>query len=238
MDFTLRHSEEELMDDSQISLDDLRATYFDINRANAFLGGNKVVLIALKSLVLQNIQDSLSVIDVGCGDGAMLRVMADFFRKENMKVEFLGIDINEKAIQLAREASKSYPEIKYNAIDVLKTNGIKADVVITTLTMHHIAETDIYAFLKALMKMSRMGIVISDLHRSRIAYYLFKLFSVIFIKTKIAKNDGLVSIRSGFTKQELKNYSKSFPTKQHAIKWKWAFRLNWVIRFNEKEINE
>ncbi|MRH99547.1 methyltransferase domain-containing protein [Kriegella sp. EG-1] len=233
MDFSFRYSEEELMDDPQIPIDVLRATYLDINRANHYLGGDNCILKSVMLLVEENPKKKYSLIDIGCGDGAMLRKIADNFRNRNIEIELLGVDINEKAILLAQESSSKYPEISFKRMDVFKANKLKSDIVIATLTMHHIAEKDISNFLHSLKNISQTGIVINDLHRSRMAYYLFKFFSVIFIKTKIAKNDGLVSIRSGFTKREFENYSRLFPKSQHAINWKWAYRLNWIIRFND-----
>ena len=44
------------------------------------------------------------------------------------------------------------------------------------------------------VELAKIGIVINDLQRSGLAYYLFKLFSLIFIKTDVAKIDGLISI--------------------------------------------
>ncbi|WP_238934787.1 methyltransferase domain-containing protein [Aurantibacter crassamenti] len=230
MDFSKRHREIELMDDIHISIDDLQATYHDINSANRLLGGDSDVLQALKKMILENPKQQYSIIDVGCGDGAMLRSIAVMFRKLDISVELLGVDLNAKAIDLAREASIAFPEIEFKVQDALKMDGVKADFVISTLTMHHIDEANISHFLKGLTKIASIGIVISDLQRSRFAYYLFQLFSVIFIKTEIAKNDGLVSIRSGFLKKELRTYSMVLPAYQHSIEWKWAFRYLWVMR--------
>ena len=74
-----------------------------------------------------------------------------------------------------------------------------------------------------------MGVVINDLQRSKLAYYLFKGFSAIFIRTAMARRDGLISIGSGFTREELQDFAKDLPMVQHRIRWKWAFRYVWVM---------
>ncbi len=235
MDFSIRHRENELMDDSGLSADALRNTYADIDRANRLLGGDRGVLEAIEDLVSENPKEQYSIIDIGCGNGAILRKVCQFFRKKGLKVKLLGIDLNDKAIVLAKEASKDFTEISYQVVDVLQREFIdlKQDLVISTLTMHHIPEDKIPAFLIKLTNMACFGIIINDLQRSRSAYYLYRLFSAIFIKTKIAKNDGLVSIRSGFTKKELFQYSRGFSRFNHSIRSKWAFRYVWVMRVKQ-----
>jgi len=232
MDFSKRHRENELMDNPGVSSANLKRIYEDIDQANRLLGGDKGTLDAIDDLILDNPQKSYTVIDIGCGNGAILRKVCRFFRKRNLEVQLTGIDLNDSAIAIAKESSMDYPEIEYVTTDVLQkaASNFKADIVISTLTMHHIPEENIPLFLRQLTKMACMGVIINDLKRSRSAYYLFKLFSVIFIKTMIAKNDGLVSIRSGFTKKELLQYSKLLPDMDYEIRSKWAFRYVWVMQ--------
>lgn len=232
MDFSTRHREDELMDDMQLSAQDLKLIYDDINRANSFLGGTDGLISAVANLISKNPKNTHSLIDVGCGDGEMLRSLCLYFRSKNLEVSLMGIDLNEKAIAMAEASSKDFPEISYSVMDVLSqdTASLKADFIVSTLTMHHIEEGAIPVFLKRLGEMARISIVINDLQRSRLAYYLFKFFSAIFIKTKEAKNDGLVSIRSGFTKKELLQYSLGLPKYDHSILSKWAFRYVWIMQ--------
>jgi hypothetical protein len=96
--------------------------------------------------------------------------------------------------------------------------------------MHHFKDEDILKFMRQFIKLSSIGIVINDLQRSRLAYYLFQIFSLIFIKTKVAKIDGLISISKGFRKQDLEAFANTLKGVSHAIKWKWAFRYVWVLR--------
>ena len=84
--------------------------------------------------------------------------------------------------------------------------------------------------MKQFVKLAQVGVIINDLHRSKIAYLLFRLFSRIFIKSHVAKNDGLVSIASGFKKEELKIFAQQLKLAHSEITWKWAFRYLWLIK--------
>lgn len=74
-----------------------------------------------------------------------------------------------------------------------------------------------------------MGIVINDLHRSKLAYRLFELICFVFNLNNMGRKDGLVSILRGFKKRELEAFSEKINLKNDTINWKWAFRYQWII---------
>jgi hypothetical protein len=86
--------------------------------------------------------------------------------------------------------------------------------------------------------MTPKTIIINDLQRNKLAYYLFHVFSLIFIKTKIAKQDGLISIRSGFVKSDLQRFGRALPGFIHRIQWRWAFRYIWVMQAKAVHFHE
>ena len=232
VDLTERGVMPELMDDFREDLTSLRKVFDDINRVNTILGGSAITVRAVAELIAAHPQDKYTMVDMGCGDGYMLRKLAQYCRKHTIKVSLIGIDLNTEVIQLAEEASIAYPEIEYKNKDILAltTSDLNCDIVINTLCMHHFTDENLPLFLNKFVQLASIGIVINDLHRSGWAYYLFKLFSLIFIKTKTAKVDGLISIRKGFIKSDLIQYAKQLPSVQHEIKWKWAFRYVWVMK--------
>lgn len=236
-DLTQRSTSPELMDDFQEGVDRLRVVFADINRVNRVLGGNRITIRAVEQLIEDHPQESYTIVDMGCGDGTMLREVAKHCERKGVQARLIGIDLNEEALQLALEASKEYPQIVYRHEDILKleTEHFPCDILINTLCMHHFTDAQLTVFLKKFIALGKIGIVINDLHRSRWAYYLFKLFSSIFIKTKVAKIDGLISISKGFVKSDLLSYAKSLPLVKHHIAWKWAFRYVWVMQPNRIE---
>ncbi len=231
-DLSKRSTEPELMDDFQGSIDLLKAVFEDINKVNRILGGNQITVNAVARLIRENPKEKYVIVDMGCGDGSMLREVAQYCRKKGIKTELIGIDLNREALSIAIENSTEYSEISFQYADILtfSTETLNCDIVINTLTMHHFTDTQLVIFLNKFIELGRIGVVINDLQRSRIAYYLFKLFSVIFIKTKVAKIDGLISINKGFVKSDLLSYAKGLPSVSHQIKWKWAFRYVWVMK--------
>ncbi|MGA8854263.1 MAG: methyltransferase, partial [Christiangramia sp.] len=73
---------------------------------------------------------------------------------------------------------------------------------------------------------------INDLQRSKAAYVLFKAFCAVFVHNEIARKDGLISILRGFKKNDINKLSEEIKAAKHEIKWKWAFRYQWIIKTN------
>lgn len=234
-DLTFRSNEPELMDTYNVNSAALETVLADINRVNKILGGSKISKKAVAYLFKKSPKPQYTLVDVGCGDGSMLREIAGMSKKMNISVKLIGIDINPKSIALAQQKSWQYPEIRFMEQDILKCpkSVLHCDVLLCTLTMHHFSEDEIPVFLEKFAQLASIGVVINDLHRSILSYALFKLFSAIFIYTPIAKHDGLISIKKGFKRKELLRYAKDLQNVQHTIQWRWAFRFLWVMHTKE-----
>ena len=232
MRFNKRIFQLEIMDEEDLSMPALKLAYQDINRSNRLLGGYRATAESLLRLCSEKAAPQISLIDVGCGEGAMLRFLADQLRKKGYNFKFYGLDLSDKAIELAKIKSQGYPELEFFKGDILdpQLELPECNYVISTLTMHHFRDNEIEAFIRHCVNYASTALIINDLQRSKLAYYLFKCFSAIFIRSSIAKNDGLLSIRKGFIKKELESIARNFDDFTHLIEWKWAFRYVWVLR--------
>lgn len=239
MNFRIRSEKQEIMDDPNLDLLTLKDVFIDINKVNTILNGYAVTLKAIEKMLDTHPQNSYTLMDLGCGDGDMLKQIAHYFKARTASLNLIGIDLNENAIKIATENCKAFPNISFLRQDVLTwdTDAPSCDILLCTLTMHHFSEEEISIFLKKIIQLPRIGIIINDLQRSKLSYFLFKVFSTVFIRTDIAKYDGLLSIKRAFTKLELIAYSKEFPHITHQIKWKWAFRYLWVMQLKKEQIS-
>jgi 2-polyprenyl-3-methyl-5-hydroxy-6-metoxy-1,4-benzoquinol methylase len=227
-----RSTEEEIMDDLSMEGEMLRKTLDQIAAINKRLGGNQATLSGLQALLKTMSKDAvISIVDIGCGSGDMLRAVADFGRKNHFHFKLTGIDANEYTINYARRLSAAYPEISYLKMDVMSVAFSEPafDIALATLFFHHFKNEEIERFLNSLMKQPVKAIIINDLHRCKMAYYLFKMISI-FIKNPMVRNDGAVSVLRGFNKAELIELSKKIVNTVNTISWKWAFRYQWIIK--------
>lgn len=227
-----RSDADEIMDDFQLEGIELQEALDKIAKINQLLGGNKLTLHGV-SLLLKKVDknDAITIVDVGCGNGDMLRYIADYGLKNNLNFKLIGIDANAFTVKHAQSLSNKYQNIEYlteNIFDKPFTE-LKYDIVLSTLTLHHFKEEDILYLMSVFYKNASIGIVINDLHRSKLAYRLFEMVCAIFKLNKMSRQDGLTSILRGFKKSDLVQYSNKLNLKKYALSWKWAFRYEWII---------
>ncbi len=226
-----RSKEKELMDDLQLDGALLYDTLDKIAGINKLLGGNKVVLSGIDFLLKDsNSKAPITIVDLGCGNGAMLRTLAMYARKKKLKFQLIGIDANVHTLEYAESLSQDFDEIQYKNIDVFSKefDTISYDIVVATLFMHHFDEREILSLVQQSSAKTTIGVVINDLHRHWLSYYLFKVFSL-FFGNKMTRHDGAISILRGFKKEELVKLAKHINYTSF-IKWKWAFRYQWIIQ--------
>lgn len=227
---TYRTKAVEIMDDFSIDGVMLQDTLDKLATINKLLGGNGVTLNGLKILLKNKPKNRrITIIDLGCGGGDILRTIAKYGKKEGYDFELIGVDANKNATEYARKLSVNYENIRFIHADVFseEIKAIHYDIVMTTLFLHHFNETQLLQLLKHLLKRATIGVVINDLQRNPLAYYLFKLITIP-VKNKMVIEDGLTSVLRGFKRKELENLSHQLNS-SYQLKWKWAFRYQWVL---------
>lgn len=219
------------MDDFSMKGELLRDTLDKLGKINKWLGGNHVTLNGLRQLLKNQPKDRvLTIVDLGCGHGDILRLIADFGRKHNYSFELIGIDANQDAIEYADELSVAYEELSFRSVDVFSEEfrAMEYDIVLSTLFLHHLNEDEIQALLNTVTTKAKLGVVINDLHRSSMAYGLFKLLGLV-ISNHMIVQDGLTSILRAFKRKEIEQISSQLNLNSK-ISWKWAFRYQWLIK--------
>ena len=228
---TYRSNATELMDDFSMKGELLRDTLDKLGSINKWLGGNRITINGIKQLLANKPKEKpFTIIDLGCGHGDILRLVADFGRKKGYNFKLIGVDANQDAVDYAKELSINYPEISFRNEDIFseKFQDLNFDIALTTLFLHHFKEDEIVGLLSKLTNKATIGMVVNDLQRSEIAYGLFKLLGIV-ISNDMIKQDGLTSILRAFKRKELEQISNKLNLKSQ-IRWQWAFRYQWLIR--------
>lgn len=232
IDTRQRSRASEIMDDFDMSGPTLRDSLDQIARINRWLGGNQVTLSGVKQLCRDTPStQTLHIVDLGCGNGDLLRIVARWGRRTGRTVQLTGIDANADTIAYAEACSSDYPEISYRTeyVPSLWLRETAYDVVLCTLFLHHFSSEDLLDLLGIVCKHSRIGVVVNDLHRHRLAYILFWLLTFP-ISNRMVREDGLVSILRGFKRQELQQWTQQLQPVKSSIRWRWAFRYQWLLQ--------
>lgn len=233
-DFSCRSVEEEMMDDFSLGSEVIDPIMDELEVVNKLLGGYTVFFNAFRRM---GIKDGMSISDWGCGGGDSLRIIAKWARKQNIKIQLIGVDATESAIEYAREKSRDFPEISYILADVMTEELIsnQFNIVISSLFTHHFTDEN---WIRLIQKMSDCAadyVVINDLHRHWFAYYSIGVLTSVFSKSEMVKNDSKLSVLRSFNRIELENLLKTGGFNISSIKWMWAFRWQICIKTEGKE---
>lgn len=233
VDTRFRSEAPEMMDDFSMEGEILRDALDKIAGINRLLGGNRVTIDGVNQLIKSQAKEkTIKIIDIGCGNGDMLRALAKYAQAKNIKMALLGIDANPFTISYAEKLSAPFDNICYQCSDIFDEQSAvsECDIAVCTLTLHHFKDDEIVKLLGKFKKVTRLGIVVNDLERSALAYRLFTALCWAFRLNHMSRVDGLTSILRGFKRADLLKYSKQLQLKNYSIKWKWAFRYQWIIK--------
>lgn len=224
--FTHRSQQIEIMDNLECSGEVVDQTLRELEFINRWLGGNAVTLEGIKQLTKGQKKKAWSIADLGCGGGDMLKLLADWGRRNNLTLKLTGIDANPHIIDFARSNCKAYPEISFEALDIfsMEFQQRNYDIIMGTLFYHHFAHDVLVDFFSKLKHQSRRGLVINDIHRHWLAFHSIRLLTKFFSKSAMVKFDAPLSVLRAFTKQELADILFKAGIQKFRMKWKWAFR--------------
>jgi 2-polyprenyl-3-methyl-5-hydroxy-6-metoxy-1,4-benzoquinol methylase len=223
IDYKSRSLKKELLDQDDISFEDIALTMKELDFINTHLGGHSITIKGFKKL-LEN-RKEISVCEIGCGGGDNLYTINKFCRRNNIISSFTGIDINNDCIVFAK-GNTQIGNVNFIVSDYEKVffNKEKPDIIFSSLFCHHFTDEELVEMLHWMKNNSSVGFFINDLHRHPVAYHFIKIATAHFSKSYLVKNDAPLSVLRGFKKREWESIFRKAGINNYSIKWKWAFR--------------
>ncbi len=169
----------------------------------------------------------LSVMDVGCGDGWMLRQLGDCARQRGYKLHLVGCDFSARALELCGAAfTQADVPIELHQVDVLQhALPGPADVVINSLFLHHFADEDVVSILEQLAAQAGRLLLIEDLQRSRLGYALCWLGVHMLTRCRVVHVDGPLSVKAAFSLSEARELLDRAGLREARISCHWPERF-------------
>ena len=181
-----RSFEKEQLDGPDVPREKIARAHRDLLRTHRFLGNITVIVNALR----RDERPVRSVLDIGCGDGGMLREV-----QTKLNVEAIGTDLR---VQTRTHAA--FPIVQADAVrDPLPS----ADVAYSVCLTHHLTGDELIAMIQNAAKSCRR-LIILDLVRHRLPLILFRIFVAPFV-SRLNVEDGTLSIRRAYTPSELRD---------------------------------
>lgn len=196
----VRAEAEELMDAPDLDPAVLAAVLKDLAQVNRVTLAARPTL-AFLARVLRG-RERFRLLDVGFGDGDMLRVIARWAARRGLAAELVGIDLNPASLPAARARTPAALAIDYRAGDYAELAGEGWDVVVSSLVAHHMTRVQLVTFLRFMEAEARLGWMVNDLERNRFAHWGFPVLATMFRWHPIVKHDGTLSIARSYRAPE------------------------------------
>ncbi|MEX2467395.1 MAG: methyltransferase domain-containing protein [Gemmatimonadota bacterium] len=205
-----RRLEPELMDDPALARDlheNALAALARINRVSLTdrRVGAEVVRLA------RSPGRPVRVLDVGCGDGDVLLRVGAFARRRGIDVALHGCDMSAVALARAdRRSRASGIPLQLSRLDVTRDPLPPGpfSLVTCSLFLHHLTEEAAVALLVVMGEAGRT-LLVQDLRRTRLGLWLAWAGVHGLTRSRVARIDGLRSVRAAFTVDEAKSLCAS-----------------------------
>lgn len=204
VDLSFRVDEPEWLDSRPLSGKELERALRFLSASNRLLGGHSCVLRRLDGWSKRwRPGEIVRILDVGVGGGDLLLAVRRWAERRGVRVALTGIDSSPAVLHKARKLLRGKDvELREADLFAFAEAGRKFDYVTASLLLHHFPITRQVEALKALDRLSSRGVVVSDLRRTRPAYWGVTAVTKVF-GDPISAHDGPVSVRRAFTLPEL-----------------------------------
>ena len=191
-----RAAADELMDDPALDARVYTEVLHDLAKVNTVTLARRPTLRFLHRAVGK--LPSFKLLDVGFGDGDMLRAIARWAGRRGIEAELVGVDLNPRSVAAAREATPEGMRIDYRAGDYADLAGEGWDCVISSLVAHHMTRAQLVAFVRFMETEASAGWFVNDLHRHGFAYTGWPLLARALRWHRIVRLDGRLSIARSY----------------------------------------
>jgi len=232
-----RSVKEEYMDDFTSGGEELTEALRHLRRLNRIFGASGPLLRGMNDLWIQSGKPKqLHVMDIGAGSGEINRYLLRWADRREIQIRITLVDMTEEACREARRIFKDEPRVTAIRQNVFQIEKETADMLICSQFLHHFRDEELPDVTCHMLQSSRLGIVISDIHRHWISWSAVWLTAHLISRNRYIRHDGPLSVAKGFQSADWKRLRQALSQRgSYALKYTWKplFRYSVVISKNE-----
>lgn len=191
------------MDVEDVTPEDFAACLRDLALVNTLTAARPPTLAWIDRLARAHPGRRLTILDVGFGQGDMLRAIRALSRRRGFEAELIGVDLNPWSAEAARAETPPEDAIAYHTADVFAFEPERpVDAVVSSIFTHHLDDEAVPRFLAWMEARAALGWFVNDLRRSAFAYHGFRLLARLARWHRFVQHDGPVSIARGFVRAD------------------------------------
>lgn len=203
MSLAQRSREPEWMDTEEVTPADFAACLADLAVVNTVTLA-RAPTVAFMRRVARGLPPgtALRVLDVGYGEGDMLRRIHRWGTRRGLRLELSGVDLNPWSAPAAQAATPPGMGIEYRTGNLFDLPPGGYDVVLSSLFTHHLGDDEVVRFLQWMEAGAARGWFVNDLHRHWVAYHGFRALSTAAGWHRFVRHDGPLSVARSFRRAE------------------------------------
>ena len=225
--FGRRSDELEHLDIGDYTPEEYEGCLVELRRVNRWLGDAGALRRSVISAIEREGSGEFSLLDVGAGSGELLRVVARWARGSGRRTALVGLELNGRAAESILEESEEFGEIESVRADANRMPFADGafDYVICSLFTHHFRDEGVVSVLREMARVSRRRIFVIDLHRHRVAYLFYTTIARLFLRNRLVREDGALSILRSFRPEELRRLAERAGLQGVEVRRRFPYRL-------------
>ena len=199
----------------------------ELRRVNRWLGDARALTRAVLPGITRDGAREFSLLDVGAGTGELLRGVAAWARGRGLRARLVGLELNERAARAILEESAGLEEVAAVRGDALRLPFADGafDYVMCSLFAHHFRDDACVRVLREMARVAGRRIYVVDLHRHPVAYYFYTTAGRLFLRNRLVREDGALSILRGFAPRELRRLAERAGLSRARVERRFPYRL-------------
>ena len=193
------------MDRLDVSPAELTGSLADIARLNRIGATQSIRRHVAPFLAGLRAGETLRILDVGTGAADIPLALARWARRRGHRVRIVALEVHPTILRCAALAVNGTPEVQIvagNALEAPIRSG-SVDVALCSLVLHHLPEEAVVGLFRRLVDLARLGFIVSDLRRGRLAWAAVWLATHALSRNRITRHDGPLSVRRAYSSEEL-----------------------------------
>ena len=225
-----RAREDELMDDFSMGGEELREALRHLRRLNKIFAAPGPTVSGVEKLWKSvGKPDTLTLLDVGAGSGDVNQKLLHWAKKQGIDMQITLVDLTEEACEEARQLFQNEPRVRVQRADLTALPDDSADIVTGSQFIHHFEGEQLVDMVGHMLRASRYGVVINDIHRHPVSYKAVWITTRLISRNRYIRHDGPLSVAKGFTDQDWQELKQRLNHDTMTYEWKPLFRYSVVI---------
>lgn len=194
----------EYFDEHDRPFEELAAGYAMLTRVNRLFIHTKPYDNRIPKLLGEERCRSLSVLDIGAGDGSFGEDLTRWAAKRGWDWRVTNLDLNQQVTRL----NPSAKWVVASALQMPFADQTFDVVTASSMTHHFVSEDDVVQHFREAWRVTRGALLLNDLHRNIFLYSLLWLTVRCFRFPEIFRQDALLSVKRGWRRREWRELAR------------------------------